>query len=97
MVTRRGAAGVCVASLVTEELRLALVHAPIPRQHMEGMTAVDWDELHKQEYATHTSVQVRILVQHTIYHVIRRSWRLKHLCSEKSSSERSLCAGGYAT
>ena len=34
-VTRGGAAGVCVTSHVTEELRLALVHAPIPRQHTE--------------------------------------------------------------
>ena len=35
VVTRRGTAGVCVASHVTEELSVALVHAPIPRQHTE--------------------------------------------------------------
>ena len=45
VITRRGAAGVCVASHVTEELRVVTVHAPIPGQHMEGMTAVVWDEL----------------------------------------------------
>ena len=33
VVTLSGAAGVCVASRVTEELTLALVHAPIPHQH----------------------------------------------------------------
>ena len=41
VVTRRGAAGVCVASHVTEELRLALVHAPIPGQHTEDEVAVN--------------------------------------------------------
>ena len=41
VVTRRGAAGVCVASHVTEELRLALVHAPVPRQHTEDEVVVN--------------------------------------------------------
>ena len=40
-VTRGGAAGVCVASHVTEELRLALVHVPIPRQHTEDEVAAN--------------------------------------------------------
>ena len=59
-VIRRGAAGVCVASHVTEELRLALVHALIPRQHMEGMTAADWDELQKCKDVTKESAQVKL-------------------------------------
>ena len=46
-VTRRGAAGVCVASHVTEVLWLVIVHVPIPRQHTENETAVDWDQLLK--------------------------------------------------
>ena len=67
-VTRRGAAGVCVASHVTEELRLALVHAPAPRQHTEDETAGDWDQLQNQKDATQTSVQVSLLARH-IYHL----------------------------
>ena len=59
-VTHSGAAGVCVASHVTEELRLALVHAPVPRQHMEGMTAADWDELQKYKDVTQESAQVKL-------------------------------------
>ena len=48
VVTRRGAAGVCVASHVTGELRLALVRAPIPLQHTEDEAAFsgDWDQLY---------------------------------------------------
>ena len=60
VVTRRGAAGVCVASHVTEELRLALVHAPVPRQHTEDETAGDWDKLLKLKDVTRTSVQVSL-------------------------------------
>ena len=41
VVTRYGAAGVCVASHVMEELSVALVHVPIPRQHTEDETAGD--------------------------------------------------------
>ena len=41
VVTRFGADGVCVASHVTEEIKLALVHAPIPRQHTEDETTGD--------------------------------------------------------
>ena len=59
-VTLSGAAGMRVASHVTEELRLALVLAPIPRQHMEGMTAADWDELQKCKDVTQESVQVKL-------------------------------------
>ena len=47
VVTRRGAAGVCVASHVTEVLGLVIVHVPIPRQHTEDETAGDWDQLLK--------------------------------------------------
>ena len=57
-VTRRGAAGVCVASHVTEELRLALVHAPIPRRHTEDEVAANLDQLHKQEDVAYTIAQV---------------------------------------
>ena len=59
-VTHSGAAGVCVASHATEELRLVIVLAPIPRQHMEGMTAADWDELQKCKDVTHQSAQVKL-------------------------------------
>ena len=62
VVTRPGAAGVCVASLVTEELRLAFAHAPIPRQHMEGMTAANWGKLLKQKDVTQTSARVSLEV-----------------------------------
>ena len=62
VVTRRGAAGVCVASHVTEELRLALVHVPIPRQHTVDETARNWDKLLKHEDVTRTSAQARFLV-----------------------------------
>ena len=50
VVTRPGAAGVCVASHVTEELRVVIVHAPIPRQHTEDEAAIsaDWDQLYKR-------------------------------------------------
>ena len=41
VVTRRGAAGVCVASHVTEGLRLALVHAPIHCQQNKDEAAVN--------------------------------------------------------
>ena len=41
VVTRRGAAGVCVTSHVTEELRLALVHAPVLRQQNKDEAAVN--------------------------------------------------------
>ena len=63
VVTRRGASGVCVASHVTEELRLALVHAPIPRQHTEDEDALggDWDALHNHEDVTRINVLVRSL------------------------------------
>ena len=57
-VTRRGAAGVCVASHVKEELRLALVHAPIPRQHTEEEAVGDWEELLKYKDVTHINAQV---------------------------------------
>ena len=60
VVTRRGAAGVCVASHVTEEIRLVIVHAPIPRQHTEDETAGDWDKLLKLKYVTQRSVQVSL-------------------------------------
>ena len=60
VVTRRGAAGVCVASHVTEELRLALVHAPVPRQHTEDETAGDWGKLLKLKDVTRTSVPVSL-------------------------------------
>ena len=68
VVTRRGAAGVCVASHVTEELRLALVHAPIPRQHTEDKTAGDWDQLQNQKDATQTSAQVSLLARHKSFY-----------------------------
>ena len=71
MVTRRGAAGVCVASHVTEELRLALVHAPIPRQHTEDETALsgDGDQLQNQKDATQTSAQVSLLAQRKSFYI----------------------------
>ena len=62
VVTRRGAAGVCVTSHVTEELRLALVHAPIPRQHTEDESAGDWDQPHNRKGATRINVLVSSLV-----------------------------------
>ena len=46
-VTRRGAAGVCVASHVTAVLWLVYVHAPIPCQYTEDETAADWEQLLK--------------------------------------------------
>ena len=58
-VTRRGAAGVCVASHVKEELRLALVHAPIPRQHTVEEAAGDWGELLKYKDVTDINAQVK--------------------------------------
>ena len=58
VVTRGGAAGVCVASHVKEELRLALVHAPIPHQHTVDMAAGDWEELQKYKDVTHINAQV---------------------------------------
>ena len=66
VVTRFGADGVCVASHVTEEIKLALVHAPIPRQHTEDETAGDWDQLLKHKDVTRTSVPpaVSSLAQH---------------------------------
>ena len=60
VVTRRGAAGVCVASNVTEELKLVIVHAPILRQHTVDETAGDWDKLLKLKDATSTSVQINL-------------------------------------
>ena len=66
VVTRRGADGVCVASHVTEEIRLALVHVPIPRQHTEDEAAGDWDQLLKHKDVTRTNVPpaVSSLAQH---------------------------------
>ena len=54
VVTRRGAAGVCVASHVTEELRLALVSAP---RALGG----HWDQLHNHKDVTGLNVLVRSL------------------------------------
>ena len=66
VVTRFGADGVCVASHVTEEIKLALVHAPIPCLHTEDETAGDWDQLLKHKAVTSTSVPsaVSSLAQH---------------------------------
>ena len=58
VVTRRGAAGVRVASHVTEELRLALVHAPIPHQYTEDEVAANLGQLHKQKDVEYTIAQV---------------------------------------
>ena len=60
VVTRRGAAGVCVSSHVTKELRLALVLAPVPRQHTGDETAASWGELPNREDVTHKDAQVKI-------------------------------------
>ena len=59
VVTRRGAAGVCVASHVTEELTLALVHVPIPRLHTkdEAVISADWNQLLKLKDATRKSAK----------------------------------------
>ena len=53
----------CVASHVTEELRLALVHAPIPGQHTEDENAlgVDWDQLQNHGDAKRINAQVIVL------------------------------------
>ena len=81
VVTRPGAAGVCVASHVTEELRLALVHAPIPRQHTEDdidpvpvpllhtveKTVVDWELLQNGECVIHSDAHVRIFYSSFYY------------------------------
>ena len=72
VVTLSGAAGVCVASHVTEELRIALVHAPVPRQHTEDEVAANLDQFLKQEDAKRTSAQVRFLAQNMSYNVITR-------------------------
>ena len=64
VVTRNGAPGVCVASHVTKEVRVVIVHAPIPHQQTEGEIAADWDQLLKQKDVTHKSAQVSKLVQH---------------------------------
>ena len=47
VVTRHGAAGVCVASHVKAEFGLGLVHAPIHRQHTVEEAAGYWGELLK--------------------------------------------------
>ena len=66
-VTRRGAIGVCVASHVTEERRLAFVHAPIPRQHTVEKTAANWGKLLKQKDVSQTSARVSLEVQRMLY------------------------------
>ena len=60
VVTRRGADGVCVASHVTEELRVALVLVPVPRQHTEDETATNWGKLPNCKDVTHKDAQVKI-------------------------------------
>ena len=60
VVTRRGAAGVCVASHVTEGIRLVIVNALIPRQHTEDEAAGDWDKPLKLKDVTQRSVQVSL-------------------------------------
>ena len=44
-ITRIGLTGLIVTSHVMGELRLALVHAPIPRLRKVEMTAADWEQL----------------------------------------------------
>ena len=61
VVTRCGAAGVCVVSHVTEGLKVVIVNAPIPCQKTEGETAADWDQLLKLKDVTHISAQVSLL------------------------------------
>ena len=60
VVIRRGAAGMCVASHVKEELRLALVLVPVPRQHTEDETATNWGKLPICKDVTHKDAQVKI-------------------------------------
>ena len=67
VVTRRGAAGVCVVSHVTEERRLAFVHVPIPCQHTVEETAANWGKLLKQKDVTQTSARVSLEVQRMSY------------------------------
>ena len=45
VVTRSGLPGLVVVSLAEEGLKVAGVHVPIPRQHMEDEDVADWDEL----------------------------------------------------
>ncbi len=60
VVTRRGVAGVHVASHVMEELRLANVHAPTPHRQTEDMAAGDVEEQKNGKNVTYTSAQVII-------------------------------------
>lgn len=59
-VTLHGAAGVCVASHVTMEHRVVIVHAPILGQHTEDETAATWEKLLNSEDATYKAAQVNI-------------------------------------
>ena len=70
VVTRNGAPGVCVTSHVTEEIRVVLVLAPIPRQHTEGEIAADWEQLLKDKDVTRTSAQVSLLSQYISHYII---------------------------
>lgn len=58
VVTRSGVCGTGVASHVVEELKLAFVHAPIPRPQTVERAAADWDELKNHEDVTNSAAQV---------------------------------------
>ncbi|KAL9957568.1 hypothetical protein ACROYT_G034487 [Oculina patagonica] len=57
VVTRYGPLGLRVAIHVMEELRDAIVSAPIPHQHTEDETAGDWDVLQNHGVVTRKVVQ----------------------------------------
>ena len=59
-VTRSGPTGLSAAGHVARDLKVALVHAPIPHQQTVGKTVVDWDELQNGKDATHKVAQVKV-------------------------------------
>ncbi|PFX21758.1 hypothetical protein AWC38_SpisGene13739, partial [Stylophora pistillata] len=62
-VTLHGAAGVCVASHVTMEHRVVIVHAPILGQHTEDETAATWEKLLNSEDATYKAAQFTVVTR----------------------------------
>ena len=67
-VTLYGAAGLFVASHVTEGFRLALAHVPNPSQHTGDYYALskDWDQLHNCGIVAHILDAQVTLLQSTL-------------------------------
>ena len=60
VVTRSGPTGLSVVNHAGEELSIALVHAPIPRQRIKDETAGDWENTKKYECVTHMGAQILV-------------------------------------